>query len=153
MPNKSFADLITEWEKLLTTVVANKDDLAHVEAFRQQLEQEVTGAKAANIRQLAAQAEAQQASRDLDDFRMRGRDMANRIATGIKSKYGMRSEKLKEFDIKVFRGKKKSTTEKPPPPVEPPTAGPPAAGAQHAAASPASPAAPAHEAPQNPTAP
>jgi hypothetical protein len=151
MPNKAFADVMTEWEKLLTTVAANQADLPHVDAYRQQLEIEVAGAKAANVRQLAAQAEAQQASRDLDGFLSRGRDLANRIGTGIKSKYGIRSEKLKEFDIKVFRGKKKSSTTKPPPQVEPPTAGPPL-GAQHAEASAAPQAAPTNEAPQNPTA-
>src|SRR4051794_35765494 len=151
MPNKAFADVITGWEKLLTTVAANKADLPHVEEFRQQLEIEMTGAKAANVRQLAAQAEAQQASRDLDGFRTRGKDLANRIGAGIKSKYGIRSEKLKEFDIKVFRGKKKSSTTKPPPQVEPPAAGPPL-GAQHAAAGAAPQAAPANEAPQNPIA-
>ncbi|HEY0558221.1 MAG TPA: hypothetical protein VGG20_28475 [Thermoanaerobaculia bacterium] len=149
MPRQAFADLITDWEKLLTTVAANKDDLTHVDAFRQQLEVEATGAKAANIRQLAAQAEAQQASRDLDDFRTRGRDLANRINAGIKSKYGIRSEKLKEFDIKVFRGGKK--TVKPTSQVNPPTAGPPV-GANHPGAGTAAQAAPANEAPQNPTA-
>ena len=151
MPNKAFADVITGWEKLLTSVAANKEDLPHVDAYRQQLEIEVTGAKAANIRQLAAQAEAQQASRDLDGFRTRGRDLANRIGSGIKSKYGIRSEKLKEFDIKVFRGKKKSATVKPPPQVPPPAAGPPV-GANHPGAGTAAQAAPANEAPQNPTA-
>jgi hypothetical protein len=150
MPNKSFADLMTEWEKLLTTVAANKDDLSHVDAYRQQLEVEVTGAKAANVRQLAAQSEAQQASRDLDGFRTQGRDLASRIGAGIKSKYGIRSEKLKEFDIKVFRGRKKATV-KPPPQVDPPPAGPPV-GANHPGAGAAAQAAPANEAPQNPTA-
>ena len=99
MPNKAFADVMTEWQKLLTTVAANQADLPYVEEYRQQLEIEVTGAKAANVRQLAALSEAQQASRDLDGFRIRGRDLANRIGAGIKSKYGIRSEKLKEFDI------------------------------------------------------
>ncbi len=150
MARKAFANVMTEWEKLLTTVTANKDDLPHIDAYRAQLEIEVAGAKAANIRQSAAQAEAQQASRDVDGSLKRGRDLANRIGTGIKSKYGIRSEKLKEFDIKVFRGRKKATP-KPPPQVDPPTAGPPV-GVQHAGASAAPQAALANEAPQNPTA-
>jgi hypothetical protein len=151
MPNKAFADVMTEWEKLLTTVLTNKEDLLYVDGYRQQLEIEMTGAKAASVRQSAAQAEAQQASRDLEGFLKRGHDLANRIGTGVKSKYGIRAEKLKEFGLKVFRGKKKSSTVKPPPQVEPPTAGPPL-GAKHAEASPTPQAAPANEAPQNPTA-
>jgi hypothetical protein len=168
MPNKAFADVMTEWEKLVTTVVANKDDLPYIDGYRQQLEVEMVGAKAANVRQSAAQAESQQASRDLDGFLASGSDLANRMRTGIKSKYGIRGEKLKEFGLKVFRGKKKSPTVKPPPQVEPPTTGPPAAGTptagaptaatpvagtQHAEASPALQAAPANETPRSPTAP
>jgi hypothetical protein len=168
MPKKAFADVMTEWEKLATTVAANKDDLSYIDGYRQQLEIEMAGAKAANVRQSAAQAESQQASRDLDGFLASGSDLANRVRTGIKSKYGIRSEKLKEFGLKVFRGKKKSSTVKPPPQVEPPTAGPPTTGApssgtpaagapvagtQHAEASPALQAAPANEAPRSPTSP
>jgi hypothetical protein len=153
MPKKAFADVMTEWEKLATTVAANKDDLSYIDGYRQQLEIEMAGAKAANVRQSAAQAESQQASRDLDGFLASGSDLANRVRTGIKSKYGIRSEKLKEFGLKVFRGKKKSSTAKPPPQVEPPTAGPPTAGIQHAEASPALQAAPANETPRSPTSP
>jgi hypothetical protein len=168
MPNKAFADVMTEWDKLVTTVVANKDDLPYIDGYRQQLEVEMAGAKAANVRQSAAQAESQQASRDLDGFLASGSDLANRMRTGIKSKYGIRGEKLKEFGLKVFRGKKKSSTVKPPPQVEPPTAGTPTAGTptagtptaatpvagtQHAEASPALQAAPANETPRSPTAP
>ena len=122
MPNKSFADTITEWEKLLATVAANKDDLQSLDGYRQQLEAEVATAKTANLRQSSALAEAQQATRDLEVSLKQGHDLADKVRFGIKARYGKRSEKLTEFGLKVFRGggKKKSTTETPPPQVGPP---------------------------------
>lgn len=97
-------------------MVANKDDLQSLDAYRQQLEAEVTTAKDANVRQSAALAGSQQATRDLESSLKRGHDLADKLRFGIKSRYGKRSEKLTEFGLKVFRGKrKKSTTGTPPP--------------------------------------
>lgn len=114
MPNQSFADVITDWQKLLATVAANKDDLQFIDNYRQQLEAEVAGAKEANMKQSAAQAEAQQATRDLEGFLKRGSDLADQLRFGIKTRYGKRNEKLKEFGLKVFRagGKKLATAKK-----------------------------------------
>lgn len=117
MPNQSFADIVTDWETLLATVAANKDDLQFIDNYRQQLVTELAGAREANMRQSAAQAEAQQATRDLEGFLQRGRDLADHLRFGIKTRYGKRNEKLKEFGLKVFRprARKKSATEKPAP--------------------------------------
>ncbi|HEY0511196.1 MAG TPA: hypothetical protein VGH73_04795 [Thermoanaerobaculia bacterium] len=109
MPSASFAKTIAEWEKLLATVAANKDDLQAIDAYRAQLEVEVAGAKAANVRQSTVQAEVQQATRDLEGFFTRGRDLATRIRTGIQSKYGLHGEKLTEFGMKVRRKRKAAT--------------------------------------------
>jgi hypothetical protein len=117
MPKQTFAGAITDWEKILATIAANKDDLQHLDGDRQQLEAEVTAARAANLRQSAAKAETQQATRDLEGSLKRGHDLADKLRFSIKGRYGKRSEKLTEFGLKVFRGggKKKSTPEKPPP--------------------------------------
>jgi hypothetical protein len=117
MPNQSFADVITDWQKLLASVTANKDDLQSLDSYRQQLEAELAAAQAANLRQSASQAEAQQATRDLEASLKEGHDLAEKLRFGIKSRYGKRSEKLKEFGLKVFRGggKKKGASGTPPP--------------------------------------
>jgi hypothetical protein len=107
MPRTSFADIATDWQGLLVSVANNKDDLPGLEPYRAQLEVELEGARAASIRQAAAQSEAQQATRDLEGFLQRGKDLADRMRTGIVSKYGRRSEKLAEFRIKPFRSRKK----------------------------------------------
>jgi hypothetical protein len=125
-----------EWEMLLATVASNKDDLPYIDGYRQQLEVEMAGAKAASVRQSASQAEAQQASRDLEEFLTRGRDLANRMRSGVRAKYGIRGEKLKEFGLRVFRGKKKTSSVKPPPAGGPSVGGPSTGGTQHAGSSP-----------------
>ena len=119
MPRQSFAGKMDDWERLLAAVTANQDALLFLSAYKQQLEVEMAGARLASIRQAATQAEAQQASRDLEGFIERGQDLATRIRAGIKTRYGSRSEKLKEFGLKVFRGRKKVTDLKPPPAASP----------------------------------
>ncbi len=103
MPNTSFADVVTEWEKLLTAVTANQADLQHLEVYRAELEVELGKAKIANSRQSALQAEVQQMTRDVEAAIATGRDLATRIRTGVRSKYGGRSEKLTEFGLRPFR--------------------------------------------------
>jgi hypothetical protein len=100
-------------------MTANREALSCIESYKQQLEVEMAGARIASVRQAASQAEAQQASRDLEGFIERGQDLATRIRAGIKIKYGPRSEKLKEFGLKVFRGRKKVTNLKRPPAASP----------------------------------
>ena len=46
MPRTSFADIATDWERLLVTVANNKDDLQILEPYRAQLEIELAGARA-----------------------------------------------------------------------------------------------------------
>ena len=128
MARQSFADVITDWQTLLATVEANKDDLQFIDNYRQQLATEVAGAMEASMRQSDAQAQASQATRDLEGFMTQGRDLAEKIRFGIKTKYGKRSEKLKVFGLKVFRagGRKKSATAaKPQPQFGPPQGTPP----------------------------
>lgn len=110
MPKTSFADIATDWERLIATVVNNKDDLQTLDPYRSQLETELAGARTAGIRQAAAKAEAQQATRDLEGSLTRGKDLAERLRTGIISKYGRRSEKLTEFQIKPLRPSKKKAS-------------------------------------------
>jgi hypothetical protein len=117
MPRTSFADYITEWKKLLATVAVNQGDLQHLEEFRAQLEVEMAGAEAANVRQSAALAEAQQATRDLEGFLTRGKDLANRLRTGIRSRYGLRAEKLTEFGMRPLRARRRKPQT---PPTQPP---------------------------------
>ncbi|MFL6194221.1 MAG: hypothetical protein ACJ75H_08625 [Thermoanaerobaculia bacterium] len=117
MARTSLADVIKEWKQLLATVAANKADLPTLEEYRVQLETELAGAEEESIRQATLQAGVQQTTRNLEGFLTRGREAAVRMRSGIRSKYGLKSEKLTEFGMKPQR-KRKASKEKPPPVVE-----------------------------------
>ena len=110
MPRTSHAELVTHFENLTTSVAANKDDLAHLQDLTTQLAAETAGAKAALVRQSTQKAEAQQTTRDLRGFIARGKDLATRLHTGVRSKYGNRSEKLTEFQVRPLRKRKAAAT-------------------------------------------
>jgi hypothetical protein len=103
MPRVSYAKFLRGWERLIEKVLANKVDLPHLEAYRAQLEVELAGAKEANSRQVFHQAEASQATRDLEGFLERGNSLQVRLNAGIVSTYGNRAEKLKEFGLRPLR--------------------------------------------------
>lgn len=109
MARASHADLVTHFENLTTSVAANKDDLAHLQDLGTQLAVETAGAKAALVRQSTQRAEAQQTTQDLQGFIARGKDLATRLRTGVRSKYGNRSEKLTEFEVRPLRKRKAAT--------------------------------------------
>ena len=105
----SHADLVTHFENLATSVAANKDDLPHLQDLSAQLAVETAGAKAAFVRKSTQKAEVQQTTQDLKGFIARGTDLAIRLRTGVRSKYGNRSEKLTEFEVKPLRKRKAAT--------------------------------------------
>ena len=122
MPRATHGELVTHFENLTTSVAANKDDLAHLQDLSTQLAVETAGAKAALVRQSAQKAEAQQTTQDLRGFMSRGKDLATRLRTGVRSKYGNRSEKLTEFEVRPLR-KRKTAATKAKPTEEPPKPG------------------------------
>jgi hypothetical protein len=128
----SLADFMKHSEQLLVTIEANKADLAHLEPLRAQLAPMVDGAKEALVRQGTLKAEAQQASRDLDDFLTKGRDLATRLRHGIRAQYGTKTEKLVEFGLNPLRPGQRTKTAKQAkakaPTTAPPSSAPDAAG-------------------------
>lgn len=117
MPKTSFADVITDWEKLLTTVSTNKADLPFLEEARSQLAEIVEGAKAGSIRQDTFRAQFQQATRDVEELFSRGRELATRLRNGVRTQYGLKGEKLVEFGLKPRRKPQKTKPEPVSPPV------------------------------------
>ncbi len=115
MPNNSYADYVKHWGDLTTAVAANPD-LAPLEWQRVSLEAELEGLKQASIRQANLQRQAQEASRDLDGFVKRGRDMATRLRDSIKGYYGRTGERLVEFRIPPRRPRTAPKVTQPPSP-------------------------------------
>jgi hypothetical protein len=120
VPNTTFANFVEEGDRLLVTVEANKEDLAFLEETRTQLVTVMEGAKAASVRQDSFKAQFQQATRDLEGFFSQGRELLTRLRNGIRTKYGLRAEKLAEFGMKPRRKAQRAKKQKEPGPVSPP---------------------------------
>jgi hypothetical protein len=103
MPQTSFADIVTEWEQLLTKVTANAPDLGFLDDNRATLATVLQAAKDANARQSTFRAQLQQATRDLEQSLHQGSDLATRLRNGIRTRYGLKAEKLTDFNLKPRR--------------------------------------------------
>ncbi len=122
MPKTSFANLMGTGEHLLVTIQANSADLAQLEETRVQLAATMDVAKAASVRQDTAKALVQQATRDLEKAMADTRELVTRLRNGIRTKYGLRSEKMTEFGMQPRRApvrKPKEAKEKPAPVPQP----------------------------------
>ena len=115
MPSNSYADYVKHWGELTTAVAANPE-LAPLEWQRSALEAELEGLKEASIRQANLKRQAQEASRELDGFVKRGRDMATRLRDSIKGYYGRTGERLVEYRIPPRRARTVTRLTKPPVP-------------------------------------
>lgn len=107
----SLVHTIAHWERLLAAVDENRKDLPFLEMFQVQLGAEMDCVKDLRDRKAALRAETRQVARDLRVFLERGRDLASRIQAGARSQYGIHSEKLTEFGIRLRR--RKTVREKP----------------------------------------
>lgn len=100
MASNTFSKTVTDWELLITTVAANADDLAHLEQVRLELATTLQFAMALGVQQDRQQSETQQTSRVVAETMRKGNALAARLRAGIRSKYGYKSEKLTEFQLR-----------------------------------------------------
>jgi hypothetical protein len=115
MPKAAFLSVTGEWDNLAATVEANAVELAYLTETRTQLLVTLEAAKTANVRQAALLAQYQQATRDLEKLLSEGGDLATRIRNGIRTQYGLKSEKLTEFGLQPRRKRSRSKKEEPVP--------------------------------------
>jgi len=104
MPSKaSLADITFDAEKLLAATVANDALLPNIDEQRAPLEASLSDFKEIGIRQKTLTADRQKATQDLHAARARIQDQAIQLRAAIKSKIGVRSEKLVEFNLRPLR--------------------------------------------------
>lgn len=113
MPRKTTTQPQTrdDWQRLIPTLVSNSADLPHLEAPRRQLEAILAETVALLQQQAALAASRQEVSRRLQALVAEGRQLAAFLRAGVKQKYGRRAEKLAEFNLLPFRGRKAAKSE------------------------------------------
>lgn len=123
MPNNSsYADFITDWERLIQAVDNNGNTLPDLSAQVTALTGVLTEVRSIAARQDYHRAGMRGETRRLRELLTEGRDNALRIRSAIRSHLGPRQEKLAEFRIPVLgRNRPVSTQPVPPPPPAEPT--------------------------------
>ncbi len=108
--------------RFTTALAANAADLPHLEGSRLRLDKVVVDAQDAAKQQAAFTAGKQEASKRLAVLVTEGQRLASGIRKLLTENYGLRSEKLAEFGLQPFRGRKvkKDQPQKPEPPAPPP---------------------------------
>ena len=119
MPRDTFAALMGAGDHLLVSVQANSADLAHLEETRLQLGSSMDVAKTVSIRQDAAKALVQQSTRDLEKAMADTQELVTRLRNGVRTQYGLRSEKLTEFGMQPRRAPVRKAKQKPAPVPQP----------------------------------
>jgi hypothetical protein len=116
------AAILGDLLRLSVTMEANKEELSGLEPFRLKLTGIVTQTLDVGKEQAALQASKQASSKKLRRLLIEGMSVANVLRKGVRDHYGPREEKVAEFGVQPFRGRKvKTATEKPTPTTPPAT--------------------------------
>jgi len=103
MPNLSFANVIRQWEALLTAADDHQLDLARIEHHRAAMRQHLEATRAVKARQDSARAAKQRATQELDGMVDLGNDLARALRHAVQSELGSKNELLVQFGVVPIR--------------------------------------------------
>ena len=112
----TYAGMLGDWDRWTTAVSANGSQLGHLEVQRAQLESLATQGRDLIRRQSELTAAKQDASKELQKVMAEGQRLVTVLRVTVRQHYGIDSEKLAEFGLAPFRGRRRKAAE--PPPVE-----------------------------------
>jgi hypothetical protein len=115
------AGILGDLQRLSVTVEANREELPQLEPFRLKLGGIITQALDVSKQQAGLKASKQEASKQLQRLLTDGQRVSDVIRTVVRDHFGPRAEKVTEFGVQPFRGRKvKTPTETPPTPTTSP---------------------------------
>ena len=121
------AGILGDLQRLSGTMEVNKEELPQMEPFRLKLTGIVTQAFEVAKLQAAHKVAKQESSKQLRKLLIAGNRIADVVRTAVKDHFGPREEKVAEFGVQPFRGRKaKPATDQPAPTPPPVPAHPPA---------------------------
>ena len=106
--------------RLSSALNANAADLVHLDGARLRLAKIATDIEGITQQQAALTASKQDASKQLQKLLVEGQRLASGMTKFLQEHYGTRSEKLAEFGLQPFRGRKPRVPKTPPPSETPP---------------------------------
>jgi hypothetical protein len=116
---KNSEEILGSLQKLNAALIANAVSLPNIEAERQRFNQMLNATLEAFTRQGSLTSEKQEASQTLHNLLTETSRLATSLRFSVKSLYGIRSEKLLEFGMKPFRGRKPALPLQPTPTPDP----------------------------------
>lgn len=115
----TYVGQLGDLQQLLAKLSANIAELPHLEGSLQQLGVLSGRAQEALQRQAALTSAKQEATRELQTVLADALRLANVLRMAVKQHYGIRSEKLAEFGMQPFRGRKRAVKPAPEEPSKP----------------------------------
>jgi hypothetical protein len=123
--DKSYSGMLGGLARLTTAMAANSADLPHLDGVRTRLEKLLADAQEAAKQQAALVASKQEATLRLRTLLAEGQRVATGAQKMLQENYGLRAEKLAEFGLQPFRGRKlKAKTPEAPAPSPVPSPSP-----------------------------
>ena len=104
--DKSYSGALGNLGRLTTALAANAADLPHLEGIRTRLEKLLADAQDTAKQQAALVASKQEATLRLRTLLTEGKRLSTSAQKALQQNYGPRSEKLAEFGLQPFRGRK-----------------------------------------------
>ena len=119
-----YTGILGDLQRLSVSMEANREDLPQMEPFRLKLVAILTRILEVLQQQAALTVGKQEMSKELRRLLTEGQRVANVVRTAVKDHYGVREEKVAEFGVQPFRGRKVKRAPEVPPPPPPPPPGP-----------------------------
>jgi len=120
----SFPDFMANWDRLITAVNNNQQDLPDLAGVLGPLETLLDEARALDATKAAARAELRQGSKRTRTLIPEGRAAASRLRAALIAHYGNHNEELGQYGITPVRTRRVPQPSDPPPP-SPPISTPP----------------------------
>jgi hypothetical protein len=97
MPNSAFAKDALELEQLVNALARHAEELPDLQAGREELAAAIEQAKVLHSRQQGLTARLRVTTQDLHRTVRDAKDLAARLRSGVKHRYGIHSDQLREF--------------------------------------------------------
>lgn len=108
-------------QRFAVSLAANSTDLPQLEQSRLRFEELMALLREASRNQAALVASKQEASRQFQSLLLECERLATVLRAAVKQHYGIRSEKLAEFNLQPFRGRNRKPNPSPEEPAPSPT--------------------------------
>lgn len=114
MPRETtYSGILGELQRFQASMEASLDEIPHLGSSRERLVELLTRAQELARRQAAVTSERQKITQEFKTVLTDGRRMATVLRKGLQQHYGIRAEKLSEFGLRPYRGRKIAASPEP----------------------------------------